>query len=84
MAQLLISNEIQQNQNRLSTLEERYYVLLENDKTDLAQKIEAVRLLKIESKKRLELLDEKYKRLLEDNRFEREQQKLVVDGGNGQ
>lgn len=82
MAQLLISNEIQQNQNRLATLEERYYVLLENEKSALAQKIEDFRLQTIMSEKRLDLLNEKYNRMLVDNQFDREQQKLALDEVN--
>ncbi|MCU7850755.1 MAG: hypothetical protein KZQ80_00935 [Candidatus Thiodiazotropha sp. (ex Monitilora ramsayi)] len=79
MSQLLIGNEIQQNQNRLRSLEERYYVELENVKTELMQKIEEIRLKKIESEKKLDLLNEKYKRMIADNQFMRAQQKLKVE-----
>lgn len=39
MAMLLIENEIQQNRNRLNKLEERLYVDLENQRSDLDKKI---------------------------------------------
>lgn len=79
MSQLLIGTEIQKSQDRLRLLEERYYVELENEKTDYLQKNEALRLKKIEAKKSIELLNEKYKRMLADNAFMRDQQKNAVE-----
>lgn len=79
MSQMLIDNEIQQNQNRLISLEERYYVTLENEKENLRQKIEDIRLMKIESNKKLELLNEKYNRLIAENKFMQDHQKAKVE-----
>lgn len=76
MSQLLIENEIQQNQARLISLEERYYVDMESEKANIRKKIEEVRLNKVESEKNLELLDGKYQRILLNNQFSRDQQKI--------
>ncbi|MEJ2455317.1 MAG: hypothetical protein P8103_14330 [Candidatus Thiodiazotropha sp.] len=82
MSQMLIDNEIQQNQQRLLTMEERYYVDLENEKAALLREIEDARLELAASKENINLLNEKYDRLLVDNKFMREQQKLAVDEAN--
>jgi hypothetical protein len=79
MSQLLIANEIQQNQNQLAVFEERYHIQLENEKTELMNKIEVIRLEKIELHKKIDLLNDKYKVLLEDNQMSRERQRLKVD-----
>ena len=78
MSQLMIANEIQQNQNQLASLEERYHIKLENEKTELMQKVEAIRLQKIEALKNIELLADKYKIMLEDDLILRERQRLKV------
>ena len=79
MSQLLIDNEIRQSQNRLLSLEERYYVTLENDKFDLLNQIEHIQLQKVELKENIDLLKEKFNRLLIDNKFMRAQQRLAVE-----
>lgn len=79
MSQLLIDNEIQQNNNRLQSLEERYYVTLENDKTELLNKIEANRLQQIDIEKKNNVLKQKYDQLILDNKLQIEQQNLVID-----
>lgn len=79
MSQLLIDNEIQQNNNRLLALEERYYVTLENDKSELLQKIEANRLQQIEKQKQHNVLKQKYDELLLNNQIQIDQQNLVID-----
>jgi hypothetical protein len=78
MTQLMIANEIQKNQNQLASLEERYHIKLENEKTELMQKIEAIRLQKIEALKKIELLTDKYKVMMEDDLIMRERQRLKV------
>ncbi|MGD2066772.1 MAG: hypothetical protein PVI43_06360 [Candidatus Bathyarchaeota archaeon] len=79
MSQLLIDNEIQQNNNRLLALEERYYVTLENEKTELLNKIEANRLQQIDVEKKNNVLKQKYDQLILDNQLQIEQQNLVID-----
>jgi hypothetical protein len=79
MSQLLMANEVQQNEYQLVAFEERYYVELDNEKTDLMLKIEDIRLEKIVSKKELDILKDKYKAMLEDNEILRKQQRLRVD-----
>ncbi len=78
MSQLLIANEIQQNKKQLAEFQERYYIELENEKTELMQEIETIRLQKIESLKKIDLLADKYNLMLEDNQMLRDQQKLKV------
>jgi hypothetical protein len=79
MSLLLIDNEIQQNQNRLSDLEERYYIQLENKKAEISQKIESTRLKKEESRKQIAILKEKYERVLLENKYLRDKQELAVE-----
>ncbi len=79
MSQLLIANEIQQNQNQLTVFEERYHIQLENEKTELMHKVEAIRLEKIELANKLDLLADKYNVMLEDNQISRDRQRLQVD-----
>ena len=79
MSQLLIANEIQQNHNRLLALEERYYVTLENEKSDLSLKIVANQFKQADAEKKIKVLRQKYDQLLQENQLEIEQQKLVID-----
>lgn len=79
MSQLLIDNEIQQNHNRLLALEERYYVTLENEKSDLIKKLETNRLQQIDLQKQHNVLKQKYEELLLNNQIEIDQQNLVID-----
>lgn len=79
MSQLLIDNEIQQNNNRLLALEERYYVTLENEKSELIKQMEANRFQQIDLERQNNVLKQKYEELLLDNQIQIEQQGLVID-----
>lgn len=79
MSLLMLSNESQQNHNRLLSLEERYYVTLENEKAAVLSKIDANRLGIIEVEKRLNVLKQKYDQMLVENNLQIDQQKLVVE-----
>lgn len=74
MALLMIDNEIQQNRNRLSTLEERLYVGIENQRSDLTRNIEEnLR----QQKHQISLIDQKQQnigRYLRENTLAQENQ----------
>jgi hypothetical protein len=79
MSLLMLSNESQQNHNRLLTLEERYYVTLENEKADVLSKIDANRLAIVDIQKSINILKQKYDQMLIENKLQIDQQKLVVE-----
>lgn len=79
MSLLLIDNEIQQNQNRLLTLEERYYVGIENERSDLQEKLESSEVAQIDQQNAIAILDEKYKEMILNNTLNIAQQKLAID-----
>jgi hypothetical protein len=79
MSLLMLSNESQQNHNRLLTLEERYYVTLENEKAAVLSKIDANRLAIVDIEKRINVLKQKYNKMLIENNLQIDQQKLVVE-----
>lgn len=79
MSLLMLGNESQQNHNRLLSLEERYYVTLENDKAAVLTKLDANRLGQIDVEKRINILKQKYDQMLVDNQLQVEQQNLVVE-----
>ncbi len=79
MSLLMLSNESQQNHNRLLKLEERYYVTLENEKADVLSKIDANRLAIVDIEKSINVLKQKYDQMLIENKLQIDQQKLVVE-----
>lgn len=79
MSQLLIDNEIQQNNTRLQALEERYYVTLENDKSEILKKVQVNSLNQVDIEKRNGVLKQKYDQLLFNNQLQVEQQQLVIE-----
>ncbi len=79
MSLLMLSNESQQNHNRLLSLEERYYVTLENEKAAVLSKIDANRLAIVDIEKRINVLKQKYNQMLIENKLQIDQQKLVVE-----
>ncbi len=79
MSLLMLSNESQQNHNRLLTLEERYYVTLENEKAAIQSKIDANKLAIVDIEKRINVLKQKYDQMLIENNLQIDQQKLVVE-----
>lgn len=79
MVHLLIDNEVQKNQNRLFSLEERYHVELENKKAGLLEKIDAIQRQKIEAQKQIDLLEEKYNGMLTNNQLMREQIRRTIE-----
>lgn len=81
MSLLLIDNEIQQNQNHLLALEERYFVSIENEKTSLQDQINANKLEQIDLQNNNVVLQQKYEELLLDNKLQLEQQQLTIDKG---
>ena len=79
MSLLMLGNESQQNHNRLLSLEERYYVTLENEKAEVLTKIDANRLKIVDVEKRINVLKQKYDQMLIENQLQVDQQKLVVE-----
>lgn len=77
MSQLLIGNEIQQNQQRLLSLEERYNVTLPNEKSKLQKDIEANNLALIDKQRSIDILKQKYEQMLLDNKLQIE--RLALD-----
>ena len=79
MAMLLIDNELQQNRTRLATLEERLYIDLENQHSELQKEINDNHREQVHQ---LALIDEKEKSLqkyLVENKLGIEQQKKQIE-----
>jgi len=79
MSLLLIDNEIQQNQNRLLTLEERYYVDIENERSTLNEAMQSNKAQQISQRNKMAILDEQFQELLLDNELKVAQQQLTID-----
>jgi DNA repair exonuclease SbcCD ATPase subunit len=78
MAMLMIDNELQQNRNRLATLEERLYIDLENQHSELQKEINDNNRDQLHQ---LALIDEKQKNLdkyLVENKLDIDQQKTAI------
>lgn len=79
MSLLLINSDIQQNQNRLLTLEERYYVGLKNERSTLNAELNSNAVDQINQQNDIAILDEKLKELTLVNELDIAQQQLSID-----
>jgi len=79
MSLLLIDNEIQQNQNRLTALEERYVVELENERSEIKENLKSNSIKQINQKNKINILNDQYEEMILNNTLQIAQQKLEID-----
>lgn len=79
MSQLLINNELQQYQTRLLNLEQQFFTSVEDERSDILEKIEGNKLALIDSQKTINVLEQKYKKMLVENELQLDLQKIAVE-----
>jgi hypothetical protein len=79
MSILLIDNEIQQNQDRLLKYEERLFVTLENQKSELLKKADFNKNQQQATLEEIRILSKKYEQFLRSNEIDIKEQRIVLE-----